>query len=78
MDGEGEPGPPVGGLGAADARLGPAECLLEQPEGVLKIESSKERLSKPTPIELLPEPGQLPERTGHAGIVHFDHRSLWL
>src|SRR5215471_1784994 len=36
VDGEGQPGPPVGGGRVADLRRGPAEHLLEQAEGVLK------------------------------------------
>jgi len=28
------------------------------------------------PVELLPEPGQLPERTGMCGVAHSDHHSL--
>src|SRR5258708_21577228 len=32
VGGDDEPRPPVGGLGVADLRFGPAEGLLEQPE----------------------------------------------
>jgi transposase len=42
--GDGQPGPAVGGLGGAELRAGPAEGLLEQPEGVLKIEPTEKRL----------------------------------
>jgi hypothetical protein len=28
-------------------------------------------------IELLTEPGQLPQRTSRAGVMHTDHRSPW-
>ena len=37
-------GPAVGGLGGAELRAGPAQGLLEQSEGVLKIERTEKRL----------------------------------
>jgi hypothetical protein len=42
--GDDQPGPAVGGLGGAELRAGPAEGLLKQPEGVLKIEPAEKRL----------------------------------
>jgi len=42
--GEDEPGPPVSSLRVADLGRGPAEDLLEQPEGVLEVEAAYERL----------------------------------
>jgi len=39
-----DPRPAVCGLGVADLRGGPAEDLLEQPEGVFKIETAQKRL----------------------------------
>ena len=38
MGGDDQPGPPVGGLRAADLGGGPAQDLLEQPEGVFQVE----------------------------------------
>src|SRR4249920_4193322 len=38
--GDDEPGPPVGGGGVADLGGGPAEDLLEQPEGVFEVEAA--------------------------------------
>ncbi len=42
--GDDQPGSAVGGFRVADLRCGPAEGLLEQPEGVLKIEAAQEGL----------------------------------
>src|SRR5580704_7785996 len=38
--GDQEPGPAVGGGGVAQQRPGPAELLLEEPEGVLEVEAA--------------------------------------
>src|SRR5438128_6976705 len=48
--GDDQPGPPVGGLSIADLGCGPAQGLLEQPEGVLKIEAAQERLPEPVDV----------------------------
>src|SRR6266700_1456288 len=45
-----QPGPPVGLLGAAQAGPGQAKGLLEEPEGVLNVESSEE--DPPQPIDV--------------------------
>src|ERR1035441_9151100 len=50
MAGDDDPGPPVSGGGVADLRGGPAEDLLEQPEGVLEIETAQERLPEPVHV----------------------------
>ena len=42
--GDDQPGPAVGGGGVAELRAGPAEGLLEQPEGVFEVEAAQERL----------------------------------
>src|SRR6202023_295072 len=42
-----QPGPAVGGRGAAQQRGGPAEVLLEEPEGVLDVEAAQVRLPEP-------------------------------
>ena len=44
VGGDDQPGPPVRGGRVAEFRGGPPEDLLEQPEGVFKIETAKERL----------------------------------
>jgi hypothetical protein len=44
VDGDDQPGPAVSGGGVANFGGGPAEDLLEQPEGMLKIKSAQERL----------------------------------
>src|SRR6266508_5121867 len=48
--GDDQPGPPVGGLSIADLGCGPAQGLLEQAEGVLKIEAAQERLPEPVDV----------------------------
>jgi transposase len=42
--GDDQPGPPVRGSRGADSGGGPAQDLLEQPEGVLQVEAAQERL----------------------------------
>lgn len=51
VGGDDQPGPQVGGRGVADLGDRPAEGLLEQPEGVFKIESAEERL--PAQVDIL-------------------------
>ena len=48
--GDDQPGPAVGGGGVTQLGANPAEGLLEEPEGVLKIESAQEGL--PGPVDL--------------------------
>jgi hypothetical protein len=45
--GDDDPGPPVGGLGCAQQRGGPAELLLEEPEAVLDVEAAQVGLPEP-------------------------------
>ena len=61
MAGDDDPGPPVRGGRVTQFRGGPAKDLLEQPEGVLKIETAKERL--PAPVHLT---GPAPVREHHS------------
>jgi hypothetical protein len=56
VGGDDQPGPQVGGVGIPDLGDGPAEGLLEQPERVLQVESSQERL-----------PAQVYVLAGHRG-----------
>ncbi len=42
MRGDDQPGPQIGGVGAADLGCGPAEGLFHQPEGVLQVEAAEE------------------------------------
>ena len=42
--GDDQPGPAVAGVGVAELRAGPAEGLLEQPEGVFQVEAAQEGL----------------------------------
>lgn len=48
--GDDEPGPAVGRFGGADFRGGPAQDLLDQPEGVLAVEPARERLPEPVDV----------------------------
>jgi putative transposase len=50
VDGDDEPGPPVRGGRVADLGPGPAEHLLEEPEGVLQVEPAQERLPAPVHV----------------------------
>jgi hypothetical protein len=50
MAGDHEPGPPVRGVRVAQLRGGPAQGLLEQPEGVFQVEAAQKRL--PQPIDM--------------------------
>ena len=50
VSGDDQPGPAVRRLGGAELRAGPAERLLDHPEGMFKIEPSKERLPEPVDI----------------------------
>lgn len=83
VDGDDQPGPSAGGLRAAYLRCDPAQDLLEQAEGVFKVESSQERLPEPVDVggrgagARPPEPDRLGVASaGQVVDLQPDHRAL--